>query len=211
MSGRTALLMILFFLAKNFTCEAQTRSVEDITRGIQRGDPESIHEAGRTGNQALLPGLRAELKEWDDDPIGDALRLALAKLGDTHELQRLFCRAERSVGQSVDSQTVEYVGGGFWVRTLATLLDRDAEFDKVKLPESFDTPFHEPSWLALMELPKLVANPPTKGEDFVSKEQRKEEIKLWHNWIDSHQAEIESMQPNGEGVIFSKAGCRQRK
>jgi hypothetical protein len=202
-----AKLVIIALLS--LTCSAQTRSRADLFLGIRNGDTAAIYDAGRTGDATLIPALREKLKQADRTER-DALKMALGKLGDTHELQVFYCNARKSLGLQLDSRALEYIGGGFSIRLLGMLMDLDSEFKKAKLPESNDIEFDPPSWSALYELPRIVPNPPLKNGS-PSPEEHDQAVQVWRTWINSHSDEINQLQPNGTGVIFSKSACRGLK
>jgi hypothetical protein len=135
---------------------------------------------------------------------------ALAKLGDREQQQQIYCQTRKSFGVSGDLVNFEYIGGGFSVRLLNILLDSDAEFDKkLKQPIGGDVALTPPSWSALRQLPRIVPNPPVTKQDFFSTRERDQAVQIWKYWIAGHQTEIDKLQPNGEGVIFTKAGCQR--
>ena len=192
-------------------CSAQSRSIAHLLEGIRNGDIASIYDAGRTGDPTFTPVLRDRLKQSDRDSERDALKMAFAKLGDTHELQLFYCEARESFGLHISTRALEYIGGGYSIRVWAALMALDPEFEKAKLPDSFDVRSDPPSWLALHELPRIVPNPPIKRGSPSSLEEHAEAVQQWRAWIDSHSDEIDHLQPNGKGVIFSKSACRGMK
>lgn len=199
--------------------EQQPSSKEDLIQGISRGDTGSIYEAGRTGDPSFIPALQEQLRKPKDEYAALAAQLVAAKLGDPTQLQAVFCEIEETAGVDTDGwRKLRYIRGGFSVRTLATLFDRDPEFGKIlrkkKLRQRLgnDVVFAAPSDVALVLLSEFVSNPPWKGGATLrGSEERQEQVRAWREWINTHEAEIDKMQPKGEGIIFSKAGCPKRK
>lgn len=205
--------------------EQQPSSKEDLIQGISRGDTGSIYEAGRTGDPSYLPALREQLRKPKDEYAVLAAQLVAAKLGDPTQLQAVFCEIEETAGVDTDGwRKLRYIRGGFSVRTLATLFDRDPEFGKILKMKKLvrqrgstrgamdDILFLMPSDVALVLLPEFVPNPPWKGGDSVhGSKEHQEQLRVWRDWINTHPEEIDKMQPNGQSVIFSKAGCPKRK
>ena len=186
---------------------------------ILLGETDVIDEAVRTGDTSLIPALRQRLNMETDQERRRYDQLALAKLRDRDTLQAVFCEIEEVAGVDTDGwRKLRYIGGGFSIRTLATLFDRDPEFGKILKKKKLsrqrgnDVLFLRPSEVALVLLPEFVSNPPwTGGYTLYGSKERQEELRVWHEWINTHGTEIEQVQPNGEGVTFSKAGCSKRK
>lgn len=187
----------------------QAHSADELSQRIQSGNTAAIYEAGRSGDSTLLPTLREELKKSRDDSERDALKLALGKLGDEHQLQQMYCRARKSWGLDLDKFTIEYIGGGFWIRTLAMTFDFDAHVEKMKQPQDSDLRYGLPSWFAMQELAYIVPNPPVKQDVFPTNEEHDAALQIWKVWIATHQQDIDKLQPNGKGVIFSEEGCHK--
>ena len=195
--------------------ESQESSRERLMGGISKGFDDSMYKAGSSGDRSLMPCLRQALHREKDKDVRRAARLALAKLGDREQQQAVFCEVEEVAGLTSDAQDwLKYVRGGFAVRTLATLFERDSEFDKIVKKHNLWKPsddflLMEPSLVAQTLLSELVPNPPVPGPTYTSELLRQQQIQLWHDWLSTHQTEIDNMQPNGEGVKFSKGGCRK--
>ena len=58
--------------------------------------------------------------------------LPVAESGDTQVLQGIFCEVEEVAGiDPFVQQELQCIGGGFSVLTLATLFDRDSDYDRI--------------------------------------------------------------------------------
>jgi hypothetical protein len=215
MSALRFLGFAVLLVGVTFKATSQTYSVSELhdlselATGIQLGDSAAIYKAGQTGDSKFfIPVLRGRLKRSDNEGERDAIRMAMGKLGDTNTLQGFYCDAVKSLGLQVNPREIEYVGGGFWIRTLGALLDLDARFHKAKLPDTSDVRFNPPSYSALYELPRVVPKGPITQRDFLSPDEEQQAICVWKAWIASHEHEIDKMEPNGEGVVFSEKACR---
>jgi len=110
---------------------------------------------------------------------------------------------------------LERIGGGFSVLTLATLFDRDSDFDRIVKEKKLwhpgdDFVLSPPSTVALRILSEIVKNPPTGGPTY-NPEQDRAKIRIWKQWISENRVQITDMQPNGEGVRLTKDACREWK
>src|SRR5437868_6054202 len=77
--------------------DAHGKSDQLLIQRIQAGDGAAIAEAGKSGNKLFIPYLKKELTDRRNlgtslSPIGSA-RVALAKLGETDQMQEVWCRA----------------------------------------------------------------------------------------------------------------------
>src|ERR1700686_2589912 len=97
-----------------------------LIRRILAGDGDAIDEAGRSGNRVFVPSLRQELtarvKKGEAGPAGPA-RVALAKLGETDQLQEEWCGAISGDPRFASIQEIGSVGGWFGIQGLEILLN----------------------------------------------------------------------------------------
>src|ERR1700675_3851803 len=115
---------------------------KELVKQIQKGDNDAIEKAGKSGNRILVPYRRQEKDKLQQPrlqpqkekerlqqgypvrPINPAA-LALARLGETQELQEVWCKAitdepKRGLVPSVNE--LEQVGGWFAIEGLQALL-----------------------------------------------------------------------------------------
>jgi hypothetical protein len=202
---------------------AQDQHNEKVIQGIHAGEIQAITEAGKSENKIFVPYLAEELKHRKRIPPTDAklietLRVALAKLGDTQQLQEFWCNSltdDPSTGLH-PALIFGQIGGWFSIQALQIFLTPQGEAhwkeaygkwagkngnDAIQMPPSFD---------ALDTLPKVVPNPPAKP---LTESQLKygDLIKMWQDWIATHKDELSKLQPTGGGVDFSPNACKNGK
>ncbi len=192
---------------------------------IQAGDVEAIAMAGQSGDQRFVPYLKKELenhKAKGDRFAGSwPTELALARLGQTDQLQGVWCRAvtdDPKHGLWPSTYQLELVGGWFAIQGIEKLLTPEGliRWHKPSKEEinsdALDLPFYV---TALEALPKVVPNPaekyPTGMELFMVQTHSQEHIRIWQDWIAAHQNELSKLQPTGEGVDFSPNACKNGK
>jgi hypothetical protein len=180
---------------------------EILIRRIQAGDGSAISEAGRTGNRIFVPYLRQQLRRRSHhtDTAG-AARVALAKLGQTDQLQQEWCNAtseDPNLGFDGGILELGSVGGWFAIQGLQKFLtgEEDGHYFKAagKRKHAEDMMALPPAHYALQTLTQLVPNAPVKFNAFEMPSQ----IKIWQDWIAAHKDELSKLQPTGEGVDFS--------
>jgi hypothetical protein len=155
-----------------FAAPSQDLHVDTLIQGIQAGKPEAITEAGKSGNKTFVPYLKEELKhrrsQGADPKLTEEVKLALARLGDTRQLQEFWCNAlseDPSTGLHTPL-TFGQIGGWFSIQALQLFLTPEGQThwkkaysrsggkydnDVIQMPPTFD---------ALETLPKIVPNPP---------------------------------------------------
>jgi hypothetical protein len=161
------------------------------------------------------PALRESLK-----PIGfwrqhRSDSIARVRSGNVATLQAVFCEVEEVAGIDPQvQQKLQRIGGGFAVLTLATLFDRDSDYERIVKNKKLWRPGQDylleyPSTIALRLLSEIVNKPPTTGPTFNRKEDQ-HKIEMWRKWIVSNREQIKDMQPNGDGVVFSNKACAKK-
>ena len=192
---------------------------------IQAGDAKAVAIAGQSGDQRFVPYLKKELenhKAKGDRFAGSwPTELALARLGQTDQLQGVWCRAvtdDPKHGLWPSTYQLELVGGWFAIQGIEKLLTPEGliRWHKPSKEEinsdALDLPFYV---TALEALPKVVPNPPEKYptgmELFMVQTHSQEHIRIWQDWIAAHQNELSKLQPTGEGVDFSPNACKNGK
>jgi hypothetical protein len=210
-----ALLLAHLETIQSAFCGSQSKADEDLIRRIQSGDSAAMSEAGRSGNRLFIPFLREQLKDRDKhvDTVGPA-RFALARLGETDQLQEEWCRAisgDPKIGIHAAIAELGLVGGWFAIQGLEIFLT----------PEGADLPFRNapkqkhvsdlvvapPDYYALQALPDTVPTPPVQFDDT----QIGQQSKIWQAWVPAHKDELSKLQPTGEGVDFSDSACKNGK
>ncbi|MCU1331977.1 MAG: hypothetical protein JWM08_969 [Candidatus Angelobacter sp.] len=184
---------------------------------IERVNRETLLNAGDTGYHELIPALRKRLAdtEMGDDPEDkDAVRMALAKLGDREQMQAMVC--ELHTGSPLEMQTVAlekvfYVGGWYAIRIYRELLTpaAKARFERARLREQGDLALSEPRWWALSSLLKVAPYPSPPGIDYgFNLAQMPEYSQIWLAWIAKNEGKLKKLQPTGNGVDFSGKPCQ---
>jgi hypothetical protein len=195
---------------------------EALIQRIQAGDAAAMTEAGRSGNRVFVQYLQHELKDrrTQDGPARQAM-IALARLGETDQLQEVWCRAitdDPKRGLENPVFELEQVGGWFSIQGLEKLLTPEGlvHWHKLSGKEKYSDATVDPlNVRALRTLPKVVPNPPVRysapTEQFRAQTHTQEEMKMWQDWIAAHKDELSKLQPTGEGVDFSDSACKNGK
>jgi hypothetical protein len=184
---------------------------------------DSALQRARKGDDSALAQMEQagdlhDLKVLMSDPTyagKSAVRLSLARMGDTTALQYFACR---SLTDDVDKTQLllrdeyDHIGGAFTVQIYRQLLDSDARYlgfvKRNRQHRYSDVVVKLPSSMVLPYLSKLLptANIPTPpfgdwpGEETNLKER-------WRKWIDEHKNDIQVMRPSPAGVNFSSSFC----
>jgi hypothetical protein len=204
---------------------AQQNSSEDLAKFIRQGSTEAMLEAGNRGAIEVIPLLRSHLNDADDPDresrpghwqAREAAHLALAKLGDPSEQQKIGC--ELFYGNPAEQSTafykVEYVGGWFEISRLARFLPDTDENSQEMMPEpgipNGDATIGTRQYLAVSALDRmwlgLPAALPSKEHPYLSAPKRARE---WQQYIDAHQQELAKILPTGESGVESDNYCER--
>jgi hypothetical protein len=183
-------------------------------------DGKYLVEAGNTGDTDLILPLRSYLTTRSADSFNKRQAvMALAKLGDQRAQQQIVCAFygdDKIAMQDTAERDLPYVGGWFAIRLYRYLLSPEADkrFWKAKKPESSDIGYVSPAVWALMQLPKVVPNPPLAPFDPGASDARRvpaQEGKVWLDWIREHETSLQQLTPTGEGIDFTGKSCRHFK
>ena len=215
--GRTLQKSCLFAVA----AQGQEQQNDKFIQGIQVGDPEAITEAGKSGNRVFVPYLTEELKHrkrvrGSDTKLIEALRIALARLGDTQQLQQFWCSSLTEDPSTGLHPTLIFgkIGGWFSIQALEVFLTPEGQTHWKKAYSRFGGKYDNdviqmpPTFDVLETLPKLVPNPPVGTPSSESRSQPEQLVKIWQEWIATHKEELSKLQPTGDGVNISENGCR---
>ena len=192
---------------------------------IQAGDAEAITIAGRSGDQRFVPYLKRELENHKAKGNRFAgswpTELALARLGQTDQLQEVWCRAitdDPKHGLWPSTYQLELVGGWFAIRGIEKLLTPEGliRWHKPSKEEINSDAHSMPFFVTALEtLPKVVPNPPIIPVRVTPELDRQLSpdwvTKIWQDWIAAHKDELSKLQPTGEGVDFSSDACKKGK
>jgi len=201
---------------------------EALIQRILAGDIHAINQAGASGNRAFVPYLRHELQDprYKDDsrsPIPYA-RMALGKLGEVDQLQKLWCQSiNEDWGAGISSPVgFQFVGGWYAYQALQKFLlpDGDVHFDRAykkylaKHQRDIDyPPIEPPSYYAAKALTEMVPDPPARWdqEGDLHPDRLERDKQIWLDWIAAHKDELSKLEPTGEGVDFSDSACKNGK
>jgi hypothetical protein len=180
-------------------------------------------EAGNRGAISLVPLLKSHLNDADDPDRESrpghwqprvAAQLALAKLGDKVEQQKIGC--ELFYGNPAEQSTafykLEYVGGWFEISRLARFLPNSEANSEQMMPQAGisggDATIGTRQYLAVGALDRMSLVQPaavsSKEAPFLSAPKR---AKQWQQYIESHKQALEQLLPTGEGVVESDEYC----
>jgi hypothetical protein len=208
-----ALLLAHLETIQRAFCGSQSAD-EDLIRRIQSGDGAAMAEAGKSGNRLFVPFLRQQLKNRNKhvDIVGPA-RFALARLGETDQLQEVWCSASSGDPRENSAAVLNLglTGGWFAIRGLEIFLTPEGQRHFLTTPtkhkDARDIALLPPMYYALMALPGVVTHPPVQFDDT----QMEQQTKIWQEWIPAHDDELSKLQPTGDGVDFSDTACKNGK
>jgi hypothetical protein len=203
------LLFALAILLSSFAA-GQTMSPAERQRILAQQDAKS---AGSSGDKSFIPYLKdliqvrkQDKNEWDD------VQMALAKLGEREQQQQIVCvfyQGDKYEADKAGSRQVPYIGGWFAIQLYMGMLDNKqigSHWAKAKPQGITDEAMVSPVGMALNELPKLVPGlPPLDQKNW------KESQHIWPEYIRKHAAELNSLQPTGEGVDFTGKTCKSKR
>jgi IPT/TIG domain len=185
---------------------------------IQAGDKNAIDEAGRSGDRRFVPDLRGALNSSGkhDDARWHA-RIALARLGETDQLQAVWCRAivdlpKRGMWPGVEE--LKLIGGWFAIQGLQKFLPPNdpVHWHKPTNEEKNSDVAYLPFYYGVLQaFPTVVPNPPVTSTPFEAQVHSQDLTKVWQEWIPAHQDELSRLLPTGEGVDFSDKACKNGK
>jgi IPT/TIG domain len=190
----------------------------DFLQRIQAGNKDAIAEAGQSGDRRFVPYLRGALN--NSAKHGDArwhARIALARLGETDQLQAVWCRAivdlpKRGMWPGVEE--LKLIGGWFAIQGLEKFLppNNPVHWHKPTNEEKYSDAIQLPLYYYVLEaLPIVVPNPPVNSTAFEAQFHSQDLTKIWQEWIPAHKDELSKLQPAGEGVDFSDKACKNGK
>src|SRR5579871_5415024 len=182
-----------------------------------RGDDTALVEMEKSGD---IKDLRLLLHE-PNYGAKSTVRLFLAKMGDQETLQYFACRALTTSllnVREVVEKDLNHIGGEFTVQVYRRWLDSDAESrpKAQELMKSEDSTPLIPSAWALIKLPSLVPSAdlpkPTGAQIQPIPMGGSEELKAkWRDWIDSHEQELQKLEPTAGATNFDAAVCLERR
>ena len=150
-------LIVLAMLGAAFAQTEQKIRQDLLVERARKGDDSALSEMERKGD---VQGLQSLLH--DPDYAGKfAVRLSLARMGDTQILQYFACRTLTSnlfEIQGLMQQDLDYIGGDFTIEIYRKLLDSDQRFLPELQKDHGDSVPRLPSTWALVKLPKLIPN-----------------------------------------------------
>lgn len=203
---------------------AQPDAAAALKKRILAGDIDAIDEAARSGNKEFIPALKKVVGRRKyhgsitTSPVEQA-RAALAKLGDPYALQTYWCGA---IAEDLDPAVAPLasIGGWFAFHAIERIFDGvgAAEFERAaRNPANAgsDVLHYDPRIWGVQVLSELVSNPPAgvpasplhggvlgRGDEWANY------IEIWRDWIRSHESELRTLQPSGEGVEFTAEACK---
>jgi hypothetical protein len=199
-----------------------------------------ILEAGASGDRTLVPYLRTLLVDPQtkhlnlllredrlEQEISDKAERALAKLGETDQLQKVYCAAwserPRRMLEAIDN--LKYIGGWAGIRGLQQMLDADERYKAGFQKYHQERLYHDslllrepPSNQALLGLPKIVPNPPDmdlpapdpqlyNGDRQQYYRDAQKLSVVWKQWIADHQDSLSKLEPTADDIDISESTC----
>jgi len=101
-----------------------------------------------------------------------------------------------------------FIGGWFSIRLYVEMLANKQIYSHwgKSEPHGSDAVLESPQGMALTYLPRLVPGlPPLNEKDW------KQTQRLWPEYIRKHEAELNQLEPQGEGVDFSGSSCKNNR
>jgi hypothetical protein len=181
----------------------------------------AIYEAARSGDTRLVAPLKAVRHKPPAGPgsadVVLAARFALARLGDTEELQVRWCEAvsERAAKNDQRILSLNVGGGWFGIYGMSRFLTPPYQARATRAyanyveanPSERHTDFRaEPLSLVIVsQLEKMVPRPPIRLElyDVIAEPH----ARIWLSWIEQHKEVLRHLPPTGAGVDFSLDAC----
>jgi hypothetical protein len=202
----------------------QVQNEQILIQRIKEGDVSAIAEAGRSGDRYFIPYLRHELEHRRNRPdIESSSRVALAKLGETDQLQEEWCKSiseDPDMGPEAPILELGSIGGWFAVQGLTRFFTPEGQVHWNKAVAKFSSEHPDdrdvmlaagPAQYALRVLPTIVPDPPLMPTTSDAKSHSEEQIRIWQDWIAAHRDKLSKLQPIGNGVDFSDKACKNGK
>ena len=187
--------------------QTDSASFKEYVRDIKSGDsPATVMAAGESVNKSFIPVLRSVLHKKNYPNKGEA-EIALAKLGDTAELQEFYCAIavgnETEVDNSIGS--LRYIGGAFSFRIIKDVLGEQLASGPMKPdPQApSDVLMGPPTSRAVQSFQQLLPK--------AQVQENHRDYKPWLEYLDQHWSELSKLEPTGEGVEFSLGACNHGK
>jgi hypothetical protein len=159
--------LLLAFVQQPTKAPLSFTEIQQFREDIQSG--RRVLEAGRTGDQRLVPFLKKRLDSVPaDSPLRHDAIAALAKLGDKESLSIVDSKLKSQdpwLWVEAAQRDLRYIGGWFAISRYRMLLDANAQFEKLprrKEPPSTDDVVigGAPRSWALRYLPDIIPNAP---------------------------------------------------
>jgi hypothetical protein len=203
--------------------QSQGRSREAVVRGLGRGESSAVVEAEQSGDRTLVPFIvgsfriaKQEGRLLSTDYVV-AARHAIVALADRRQLQEIWCGAVQEHLLQPDAQSLGIVGGWFGIRGLQELLkpERDKNFERAirqsrSSGRDLDITYRSSQELALIALSETVPNSPVTQHEAAFGPSGPL-VNKWNEWIAAHRAELEKLEPTGEGVDYAESACKNGK
>ena len=222
-----ALFVLLFpaFATTQSTGASAEESRAVLIKQIEAGDVGAIRKAGESGDTRFVPYLKKTLHNGKNaasvQSTHEVARIALARLDDPEQLQRIWCAAI----VKNDPMVFKQVGGWYSIQALQRFLapggpvhwdDRSNRYFSKHQDKYNDTLQLPASFHALKVLPDVVPNPPIKADlqpGAINGPQadpaiREREIRIWQDWIAEHKNDLIQLKPNGESVSSLRRHAR---
>ena len=172
---------------------------------------QDVEAAGNSGDKTFIPFLKDVLQSRKlDHQNWDRAQMALAKLGEREQQQQIVCifyRGDKIRAQNAGFDQLPYIGGWFSIRLYVEMLANKQIYSHwlKSEPHGSDAVLESPDSMALTYLSKLVPGlPPLNEKDW------KQTQRQWPEYIRQHEAELNHLEPRGEGIDFSGASCKSK-
>ncbi len=186
-----------------------------ILAGIRAGERRAIYEAGYSRDRIYLEALAAALRQQRPAPDDFTdVQQALARLGDSEQLQKAWCLAINERNIHGGPAIVRSIGGWFAIRVSDYLLTPTGRvhWERAMRREPVTDILYLPVEYYIHEaLSEVVPNPPLKWRPEDSLVQPSAYVPAWRAFIAEHREELMLLQPTGEGVEFSPTRCKDGK
>jgi hypothetical protein len=186
-----------------------------ILEGIRANDSRAIRDAGLSRDRIYLEALAGALPRRQNIPGDYMVQEALAQLGDTRQLQAIWCAstAERNYRSFNITSSLARIGGWFAIRGFDYLMSPEGDKNWMAAlryqEKNTDAVQVSPKFYIVRTLPKLIPNSVRTPEFGTGSEHVLAD--KWRSWIAEHREELSVLQPTGEGVGYSPAACKDGK